>query len=47
MVFDDQKLRRSFHDIYPKKAELQVVHQDDHTTFFNLNVIIKERTFIN
>ena len=36
----------SIYIMYPKELELKVEHQGDHTTFFYLDVTIKEGTFI-
>ena len=35
-----------FGDIYPKELELRVEHRVDHATFFNLDITIKEGTFL-
>lgn len=35
-----------FGDIYPKELELRVEHQVDHATFFNLDITIREGTFL-
>ena len=37
---------RSFCDTYPKEFELKVQHQGEHATFSNLDVTLKEETFI-
>ena len=37
---------KSIFDIYPKELEVKVGHQGDHATFLNLDLSIKEGTFI-
>ena len=45
LCYDGGEFGRPIVDIYPKELELKVEHQGDHVTFFNLDLIIKERTF--
>ena len=46
VINDSRKLSRSFCDIYPKELKFKVEHQVDHVTFLNLDINIKEGTFI-
>ena len=46
-INDDGEFERSICDIYPKELELKVNHQDDHAAFLNLDITIKEGTFIH
>ena len=46
IINDGGKFERSICEVYPKELELKVEHWLGHTTFLNLNVTIKEGTFI-
>ena len=45
-INDGGEFERSVCEIYPKELELKVKCQGDHATFLNLDVTIKEGTFI-
>ena len=45
-INDCREFGKSFCDIYPKELELKVEHQGDQVTFLNLDMTIKEGTFI-
>ena len=45
-INDGGEFERSVCEIYPKELELKVEHQGDHATFLNLDITIKEGTFI-
>ena len=45
-INDGGEFERSICEIYPKEPEHKVENQGDHATLLNLDIIIKEETFI-
>ena len=46
IINDGEKFERSICELYLKELELKVEHWLYHTTFLNLNITVKEGTFI-
>ena len=45
-INDDGEFKRSICEIYPRGVELKFEYQGDQTTFLNLNITIKQGTFL-
>ena len=45
-IYDGAEFGKSVCDMYPKELELKVKHQAGHATFLNLDICIKEGTFM-